>query len=398
MRSEINPDVFRLHHDLNPIFDSLKAFRHRRDYERSDLFRDFGEEIRRIEEGVEWKNTRDAALNGNVIRVAAWNVERGKNLDGIIDRFLNDPVLSKADILLLSETDIGMGRSGNRNVPLELADALGMNYCFANSFLVLAKGDAGEQGHEAENSLSLHGVSILSRFKFMVYDTVPLPGTRDAFYSKEKRLGQRRALGCTVRIGSKAFDFCVLHLEVHSSPRQRAEQMAAALKMLSASTSDGKLVGGDLNTSTYNLASKFRLAGNLLYKFLFVGFKGTIGHYMTPERLFEKPLFETFAKYGFDYRDYNDLNAGTLYFDVNDQVMLMKSNRFVPDFSLRWLGRKLEPWNGCVPLRLDWLAGRGLAPLGHEEGVYGPPRVIDRPLWQGEPISDHNPIVVDLKV
>lgn len=398
MRFKMAPDVFQLHHNLNPIFETLKAFKKRRDYEASDVYRSHGAEIRRIEAGVEWSNTRDAAKPGEVVRVAAWNVERGRSFEGLVDRFHNDPALSKADVLLLSETDIGMGRSGNRNVPADLAEALNMNYCYANSFLVLAKGDAGEQDHAAANTLSLHGVSILSRFKMVSYDTVPLPRVRDAFYSKEKRLGQRRALACTVRIGSKEYDFCVLHLEVHSSPKQRALQMASALRMLSRSESVGRLVGGDLNTSTYNLASKLKLAGNLLYKFLFVGFEGTIGHYMTPERLFEKPLFDTFTAWGFDYRNYNDMNAGTLYFDVNDQVMHMKSNRFVPGFSLKWLRKKLEPWNGCVPLRLDWLAGQGLTPVKNADGVYGPPRVIDRPLWQGKPVSDHNPIIADLRL
>ena len=32
-----------------------------------------------------------------------------------------------------------------------------------------------------------------------------------------------------------------------------------------------------------------------------------------------------------------------------------KSNKYIAPV-LRYLDRKLKPWNGCVPLKLDWIA------------------------------------------
>jgi hypothetical protein len=49
--------------------------------------------------------------------------------------------------------------------------------------------------------------------------------------------------------------------------------------------------------------------------------------------------------------------------------------------------RKLEPWAWSVPLKMDWLAGRGLQPL--ERGV------VQRPRHRGLHVSDHEPIVVE---
>jgi len=53
-----------------------------------------------------------------------------------------------------------------------------------------------------------------------------------------------------------------------------------------------------------------------------------------------------------------------------------------------WLQRRLRPWNGIVPARLDWFAGRGVTPLSSA--------VVDARDATGRPLSDHAAIVVDL--
>jgi hypothetical protein len=58
----------------------------------------------------------------------------------------------------------------------------------------------------------------------------------------------------------------------------------------------------------------------------------------------------------------------------------------------------LAPWEGCAPLRLDWLAGKNFTVLQEPKGIYGPPQVIDKLCWNGKPVSDHNPLVVDLMI
>ena len=398
MKKTLKEPKFLLSHNLNHLFDDIKAIKTVDEYENSALYKEHGAEINRVVDGVEWDNTLRESKPKDTIRVVSWNIERGAHLKGVIEYRKSNEILSRADIILLTETDIGMGRSGNHNVPKEIATALKMNYCYANSYIVFSKGDIGEQEHDLENTLSLHGTTIVSKYPIQSCRVEPLPTFRDAFYSPEKRLGKRRVLICTIEIGNKLYDFAALHIDHRTSFIQRAEQMQAALLALDESDGVAKLIGGDLNTSTYNLKSKLGLARNLLYKAIVMGFNKAVGHYMTPEKFFEKPLFEVLNKSGYDYKKYNDVTTGTMYFDVNDLLTVKKSTQMIPNFVLRWMRRKLRPWNGEIPLRNDWLAGKGFDVVYSNNGVYGPPQIIEKPVWDNRQISDHNPLIVDLKL
>lgn len=388
----------RLTHHLNPIFEEIKAFGSLRAFQRSLLYREFGREIRRVENGLEWENHRDGgAPVPEVIRVVAWNIERGINLDGIIDTLQHHPVLARADVLLLTEVDIGMGRSGNFNIPREIARRLNLNYCFANSFLVLAKGDEGEQDHHLENTLSLHGTAILSRHKLQACAAPALPAFKDYFSGLEKRLGRRRALICRIAIGGSLYDFAAGHLDLHSSPLQRALQLQCILQALQNSPARGQIFGGDLNTHTYHLENKWRLCLSFLYKLLFLGLRSGIAHYMTPEVFFEKCVFDMFRRYGFDFRQFNDRRRATLYYDIHEPTLRLKTrNHLLSGWMFNAAARLLSPWNGRVPMRLDWLAGRRFRVLTHPRGAYGPPQVIALPAGREPRISDHLPIVADV--
>ncbi|MGZ3405805.1 MAG: hypothetical protein ACXVAN_05130, partial [Polyangia bacterium] len=72
------------------------------------------------------------------------------------------------------------------------------------------------------------------------------------------------------------------------------------------------------------------------------------------------------------------------HFDINDEYALQKTRRLVGGALTRLLVRKLAPWNGRVPARLDWFAGRGLSPVTAAT-------IDPRPL-----ASDHAAIVVDV--
>ena len=63
-------------------------------------------------------------------RFVAWNIERGSQLDGQIEVFREHPYLKSADVLLLTESDVGMARSANRDVAQTLARELGMRNNF----------------------------------------------------------------------------------------------------------------------------------------------------------------------------------------------------------------------------------------------------------------------------
>ena len=64
---------------------------------------------------------------------------------------------------------------------------------------------------------------------------------------------------------------------------------------------------------------------------------------------------------------------------------MLSSNR-LHAFNKKLLVRKLRPWNGRVPARLDWFAGRKVTPVAAST-------IDPRPL-----ASDHAAIVVDLSL
>lgn len=388
----------RIRHDLAPHFDALRSFPTRRALYRSDFYRQHGAQLEEAVAAVEWDNTLTAGpTDAARLRVVAWNIERGKRLEGILDALQAHPHLRHADLVLLTEADIGMGRSHNRNIPRRIAAALGLNYAFASAFFELTKGDASEQDHDRPNTLALHGNAVLSRFPITGLRTVWLPRYWDYYRTSEKRLGGRRSLVCTLDVGGRPLHAAVAHLDFNSSPRQRGLQLAATLDAFPNDTAP-RLIGGDWNTSTYNLATKAGLLYNLLYKFICLGFDGTVQHYMTPERLFERPLFNQLERYGFSHAPFNNRSKGTFHYDVNDPVTAAKTRQFLPAPVLRWFRRRLEKWNGCVPLRLDWLAGQGLEPIAQKDGDALPPRTVTGLRWQNTPVSDHDPIALDLRL
>ena len=70
------------------------------------------------------------------LRVAAWNLERCYNVEK------SAAVLRRegAELVLLSEVDNGMARTGQRHTSRDVAAELGMNYAFGVEFLELELG------------------------------------------------------------------------------------------------------------------------------------------------------------------------------------------------------------------------------------------------------------------
>lgn len=387
----------RIKHDLSTKFDHLQKFQSRRQLQRSLLYRQHQQNLSQLNGELSWSNYIHHHNSTGVFRVVAWNLERGINLDGIINSFKKDPWLQQADILLLTETDIGMGRSGNRNVPEALAAALKMNFCYANMFLSLARGDEGEQHFDAGNSLALHGISILSRYRFTKAESRPLPLVRDEFESIEKIIGQRNALQCCIEIGDCEVAFAVAHLDVKASSQQRATQLTAALQLLEDSGVKRQIFGGDLNTHTYDMRTRFHLLCSLLYKAAFIGVREAVSHYMIPEQVFERPVFEVFREMGFKVRDFTPDREGTLVFDLNELTLNLKTQKWLPFVPLKWMLNLLKPWNGRVPLRLDWLAGKNVStrPFCEDHWDLGA-KVLQTSHYRGRRLSDHFPIVADI--
>jgi endonuclease/exonuclease/phosphatase family metal-dependent hydrolase len=366
--------------------------RTRKALERSALWAEIAGEVRRVLDGVERGDQVSVAAPGSrarKLRAVAWNIQRGARLDDL-RRAVVAPPFADADLFLLSEVDIGLGRSGNRNVARELAETLGMSYAFGVSYLALTD-DVGDDARGVENTLALSGAAIISRYPIGRVENVDLPEIRDKFHSSEKRLGKKRALLAEIALPDGPLAVAACHLDSNASPAQRARQLRTLLDSIDRSGVTRALVGGDFNTNTYDLSSTFALARDILHKLLVTGFRATIDQYLTPERHYERPVFDHLRARDFAVEGFNDRALGTYFYDLTDPYVLVHSQRQVGRLLTRLLLRLLRPWNGCVPVRLDWFAGRHLTAVG--ASVERPRAAAD-----GRPLSDHSAVVVDIAV
>jgi endonuclease/exonuclease/phosphatase family metal-dependent hydrolase len=382
-----------LRHGLGRELPHLAKLRRRRHLRRDRRYKQLKPEINRVLDGFEWDFSiaEPAAvpqLGRDRVRAVAWNVERGKHFDRVEDMLRSHGTLDRADLVFLNEVDIGMGRSGNRNVARDLAESLGLNYVFANSHLVLAPGDATERDHGRDNTLALHGNALLTRFPVTRFEAVACREYKDKFHALEKRLGQKRSLLCEVQLPDGPLLVAVVHLDPFAPPVHRARQMRRILNRIDQLKPARVLLGGDLNTNTYDFGRKLGLAINVMHKILGLGVQRTIEHYMTPERFFERKLFRQMFRRGFDVDAFNDRRYGTHYFDAFAPEVEEAVLRYAPNWLWRWVLPKLEEWDGFIPMRLDWFAGRGLSPVEAH--------VVGRPSRDHEAVADHQPIAVDL--
>src|SRR5690348_5514612 len=113
-----------LQHDLDQYFSELLKFDSTPEMERSALYREIRPEVERILNSVAVDGHTRTPYEGGIrsgVHALAWNLERGIKLDGIIAALQNHADLINKDVLLLTELDHGMARSGNRFVAQDIA-------------------------------------------------------------------------------------------------------------------------------------------------------------------------------------------------------------------------------------------------------------------------------------
>ena len=217
-----SPEI--LDHDLNQYFPELLKFNSLEETEKSAVYQKIKPTVERILNAIVVENfakqSEPSALadgstsatqsviensinkpeppanagGSDYVRVVAWNIERGSIFEGIADALENHPELKDKDLYLLTELDYGMARSGNRFVAQELAKKLNLNYAFAPVYIALQKGSGVESDSKGENTKSIHGLAIFSKYPLKNLNTVALPNGKDKMHGKEKRLGYLRAL------------------------------------------------------------------------------------------------------------------------------------------------------------------------------------------------------------
>ncbi len=291
-------------------------------------------------------------------RVVAWNAERCPNPDAA-GRFLSQ---HDADLLLLTEMDWGMARSGQRHTVRELAARLGYGFVFAVEYLELGLGDASEREwfRGQENDVGYHGAAILFRWNPLETKVVRLEQSGGWFDGTrgERRIGGRIALLARFPVSSGITTFATVHLESDSNPDDRCSQMERLFEAIeSLGAGRPALIGGDLNTfsvSCSDLHSEEIMQRALLED---------------PTRLLDptahEPLFALAKSYGYEWKSCNRLGVPT--------------QRLSPRSS-----------SGLRRMKVDWFLSRGVTTSNPEMVRADDPQ-------DGSELSDHDAVRVTIE-
>ena len=305
---------------------------------------------------IEYRAPERVMARRSPLRLAAWNAERLKY--GAESAALLHGL--DLDILLLSESDVGMARSGNRHTTADLAAALGMGYAYGVEFVELGLGDQREQEwHKGQrNHGGLHGNAILSRLPLYDLALIRLDAGgrwfRDEINGKrtgvQRRLGGRMALAGRIATDDGDLVVVSLHLESESDPNERAQQMTRLLQAINGCYGNARmLIGGDCNTAALPEVDPARPEHSRAWFHRCESYE---------------PLFAVLRQGGFGWRSANDMAA---------------TQRMRPD------GAPVPPFR-----RIDWLFSRGL--------VASAPRTVAAVDERGSAISDHDAVVVELAI
>lgn len=396
MTSEfLSPDASPavLDHDLERIFPDLLQFETTAEMEKSAVYQTVKPQVERILNAVVQENY--AAQNfekTEVIKSLAWNIERGNRFEGIVAALENHPQLKEKDLLLLTELDYGMARSENRFVARELARKLKLNYAFAPVYIALQKGSGVEAKAAGENTKSLHGLAMFSKYSLKNVHAIPLPNGKDKMFGKEKRLGFLRALIADIEHPAGVFRAVTVHLDAHSSRKHRHLQMKIILDHLETLPELPTLIGGDWNTTTYNAQTANRAIAGYFRRVL-MGVKNVAeNHSPHPDRYFEKDLFRELETRGFEYKNLNEIGVGTLHYDMENAAYNTNLGDWVPKWCFPFIFWAAKRAGGRVSGRLDWFAGKKIK-------VAGKPQTIgDLVDAENIPLSDHDAIALDFTV
>jgi endonuclease/exonuclease/phosphatase family metal-dependent hydrolase len=289
---------------------------------------------------IELAQPPDLAPSPAKLTVTAWNIERCKWVEPSAELIRR----VSADVVLATEVDLGMARSGQRHTTRDLAEALGFGFGFGVEFVELGLGDANETVECAgqTNLHGLHGNAILSRYPLRDVALIPLDAGGYWFVQAPKndgqyRVGGRMAIAARIDTGNGPLVLCAVHYESESDAAGRAAQTETMLKTLDALYGSGSaIIGGDLNTKGFLEA-------------------GMTGGQTLADPYKVEPSFRHFENHGFDWRASNTGEVTTRLQPTNP-----------PDWPLK---------------TIDWLFMRGVAAAD--------PFVTPALSKSGEYLSDH---------
>jgi endonuclease/exonuclease/phosphatase family metal-dependent hydrolase len=302
------------------------------------------------------------------IRLVTWNIEKGKRWE-LLEKCLDTEWMRTADILCLNEVDDGMARSGNRRIAYEIGQRLGMQVVFGQTYKELTKGIGEERLALGENTTAIQGNATLCRLPILHSSNVRLPICNDASKREEKREGGRHALVVTVDCGNaQRLTIVNTHLEVFTTTQCRRRQMRFILEHIDEGPA---ILTGDFNTNTFARGSAFAT-----FKSVCQLLRSNVNLRVMNPAEFEA-LFRELTLAGFDWNGFND-TAATCSADLSS----LEDKKYIPV----WLRNRILRTSKILPLRLDFIAARGVKPLSPGRTITGLPC---RP-------SDHLPITCDI--
>jgi endonuclease/exonuclease/phosphatase family metal-dependent hydrolase len=300
----------------------------------------------------------DPASPADSFRVIAWNAERCRRVDGA-GCFLQ---ALRADLILLTEMDWGMARSGQLHSCRALAERLQCGYTFAIEFIELGLGDEEERKRweGQDNAVGYHGAAMLFRRRPLATRVVRLERSAGwfALARGERRVGGRIALLTRFELSGVSVTFASVHLESNTDPADRAAQMRVVFDAIESYDPGAPvLIGGDLNTFSM---SRAELEDGVCSKQALTNDPDRLLHPIAYE-----PLFDLARGYGYTWESANRMRVPTK----------RPLPRSFPDRPLT---------------KIDWFLVRGLEVSSPEVIAAVDPR-------DGSDLSDHEAIAVTIK-
>jgi endonuclease/exonuclease/phosphatase family metal-dependent hydrolase len=163
----------------------------------------------------------------DVIHIVSWNIARGSRIDGITEFLLN----TKADLIILQETDRNSRRTSCRNIAREISQKLGMNYAFGIEFHELSQGSHESPAYHGQATLSSWPISNPRILRFQRQSKFWRPHWwLPNLPTLQRRLGGRMALLTHIGIRNTTLAVYNLHLESRSDHGLRCGQLSELLE------------------------------------------------------------------------------------------------------------------------------------------------------------------------
>jgi len=192
------------------------------------------------------------------LRIVDWNIDRGLQLQGVID-FLAD---TNADVAILQEVDLNARRTHRLNIAEEIARKLQMNYVFGREFQELVQGSKTSPAYHGQATLAKWPISNPRLIRFSRQSRFWRPRwylpKMDPF---QERLGGRIALVADLNLAGKKLVTYNLHLESRASDQLRLSQIAEVLSDATRQDAHSPVVvAGDFNLNASKTGATSALA------------------------------------------------------------------------------------------------------------------------------------------